>query len=165
MDLSHSKEQFSLAYVKAVASVAGFAVERISVDLDSEDVMICSRSSTGRIRSPRLDVQLKCTASAVMKEDVIKYPLKIKNYDDLIPENLLVPRILVIVLVPEDPSEWLDQTEECMAMRHCGYWVSLKGMPPTKNETSVTIEIPRTHVFSVDALKRIMLQIGEGAFQ
>lgn len=165
MDLSHSKEQFSMAYVKAVASVAGFAVERISMDLDSVDVTIWSRNRAGRIHSPRLDVQLKCTATDVVKGDVIKYPLKRKNYDDLILENVLVPRILVVVLVPEDPREWLDQSEEHMVMRHCGYWISLKGMPPTNNETSVSVEIPRTQVFSVDALKRIMAQIGEGTFQ
>lgn len=90
MDLNHRKEQFSIAYVKAVASVAGFAVERITVDLDGVDVTICSRNTAGRIRSPLVDVQLKCTGTNVLKDGVIKFPLKRKNYDDLIPLNVLV---------------------------------------------------------------------------
>ena len=37
----------------------------------------------GTIRSPRLDLQLKCKASAAPTEDTFGHSLKLKNYDDL----------------------------------------------------------------------------------
>lgn len=159
MDISHDKEQFSVAYVTAVASVAGFSVDQPKRDLDSIDMVISGRSKTGKVRSPRLELQLKCTASSVVREDVLKFPLKRKNFDDLIPTNVLVPRILVVVIVPEKPSDWLHQSEQELALRHCGYWVSLRGHPETENEASVTVDIPRNQVFSVSALLSIMARI------
>jgi len=38
-----------------------------------------------------------------------------------------VPRILVVVTVPAVAQEWLSQSEEEMVLRHCGYWISLRG--------------------------------------
>lgn len=117
MNMSTMMEQYSRAYVKAVASVAGVAVDRPSIDDDSVDVMMYRRSVASKRRSPRLDAQLKCTAQDVLKGDVVKFPLPLKNYEDLIPENLCVPRILIVVLVPPEPSDWLTQCEEDMAIR------------------------------------------------
>jgi len=62
-------------------------------------------------------------------------------------------------VVPEDPADWLDLTEDRMIMRRCGYWTSLRGAAPTNNKTSVTIEIPRLQVFSPEALQGIMSRL------
>ena len=44
------------------------------------------------------------------------FPLPIKNYNDLRRE-MLVPSILVVLVLPKNPSHWLETTEECM-IRH-----------------------------------------------
>lgn len=162
MDISHRKEQFSLAYVKAVAAVAGFATYSPSVDDDSVDLGIASRGSGGSLQRPRLELQLKCTADARVWADRIPFKLTKKNYDDLTIDRPLVPRILVVVLVPPQPDDWLSQTEKELALRHCGYWLSLRGMPAVPNRTTVTVHIPRRNVFSVDSLRKIMWRIGKG---
>jgi hypothetical protein len=161
MDINQQKEQFSITYIRAIAAVAGYSLYRPEVDNDSVDLGIASRGSTGKILSPRLELQLKCTARGILDENYIKYPLNLKNYNDL-KVNVLVPRILVVVLVPEKITDWLKQTESELCLRHCAYWVSLRGMPDTKNTTNVTIEIPRSNQFTPDALQAIIQRISFG---
>ena len=59
---STQKEQFSLSFCHAVATVAGYSMEEIRVDIDSVDFTILSSDTDGLLKKPRLDVQLKCTA-------------------------------------------------------------------------------------------------------
>jgi len=82
MFISQQKEQFSRAYVRAVAAAAGYGVAEPQVDDDSIDCTICSRGRLGKIHSPKVDLQLKCTTDqpGTMR---LAHRLKIKNFDDL----------------------------------------------------------------------------------
>ena len=162
MDLNAQKEQFSVAYVRAVAAVAGYNTGRLDVDDDSVDLTLAERGGRGTIRSPRLDLQLKCTEQAVLRPDRLAFELGLKNYDDLRPTDLATPRILVVVLVPADVDEWLDHSEQQLALRRCGYWVSLRGRSETPNAASVTIDIPRHQVFTPQAVTNLMATVGNG---
>jgi hypothetical protein len=139
LDPAQQQEQFSLAYVRAVVAAAGFAAYRPEVDDDSVDLVVASRCSGGTFRSPRLEMQLKCTSQEVLRGGEVRFPLKRKNYDDLRAMELLVPRILVVVLVPEQPADWIGQDEARLELRRCGYWSSLFGAAATDNETTVTV--------------------------
>lgn len=161
MDINQQKEQFSITYIRAIASVAGYSLYRPEIDNDSIDLGIVARGGIGTILSPRLELQLKCTARDILDSNSIKYPLNLKNYNEL-KINALVPRILVVVLVPENIVDWLQQTEEELCLRHCGYWVSLRGMPDTENTTNVTIEIPRSNQFTPLSLQAIIQRISFG---
>jgi hypothetical protein len=44
-------------------------------------------------------------------------------------------------------------------MRRCGYWLSLRGAPPTNNETAITVKIPRVQVFDVPGVVKLMAEI------
>ncbi|MBI2570942.1 MAG: DUF4365 domain-containing protein [Candidatus Schekmanbacteria bacterium] len=91
MYLSFQQEEFSRAYVHAVATVAGFKIYPPAFpDDDSIDLSIGTRGLLGKIRSPRVDVQLKCWRGTVDGE-VLSYELPIKNYGEL---RHQVPRIL-----------------------------------------------------------------------
>src|SRR3954454_9711632 len=103
MDIAQRKEQFSHAYVRAVASVAGYTVYKPEVDDDSVDLGLAAKGRGDTIRSPRLEMQLKCTAQNVVRTAHVGFELNKKNYDDLRGSDLLVPRILVVVVVPEQP--------------------------------------------------------------
>ncbi len=164
MDENHQKEQFSLAYVRAVAAVAGFGTGHPAPDDDSVDLTLYA-TATGRTeRRPRLDLQVKCTSQGVRVPEEVRFGLKVKNYNDLRPPAtaFLVPRILVVVVVPEAAADWLVQTEDELAMRHCGYWLSLHGSPETDNQESVTVTIPRQQVFSPEGLQGIMQRVNDG---
>ncbi len=56
-------------------------------------------------RRPKIDVQMKTWTGDDCSSDPIRYPLKRKNYDDLILTDVLAPRILVLVTIPKDVGE------------------------------------------------------------
>ena len=147
------KEQFSHSFVGAIASIAKFSTYKPSVDDESIDIGFSLKRGGGTICSPRLEAQLKCTSADIRKEDFIHFPLIKKNYDDLRIVNVHIPRILIVVLVPNNIEECVKHDEEeAIILKRCGYWLSLKGFPESKNQNTVTINIPRENVFSVDSL-------------
>jgi len=162
MDPSQQKEQFSFAYVRAVAAAAGYGVSEPSVDDDSVDLLIASRSTAGTVKRPRLEVQVKCTADDLLTTETFSYPLKIKNYNDLRDPDVLVPRILVVVRVPDNVAEWSEVTDEQLLLRRCGYWLSLRGRPETDNENTVSITMQRDNRFTAESLAAMMKRIGAG---
>lgn len=153
MDLSQRKEQYSRAFVHTVATVAGFTIYNPQVDDDSIDLGIASAGKQGTHRSPRLELQLKCTSSVIV--DRARFPLKLKNYNEL-RRDCLVPRILVVVFVPERIENWLSETDEKLVMHRRAFWVSLNGSPESANKYTVSVELPTSQPFSVNELDRLM---------
>jgi hypothetical protein len=167
MDLSSQKEKFSEAYVLAVAATAGYGTYKPSPDDDSVDFGIAARTISQAngfvtMRSPRLELQLKCTAAPTPLGDSLSFPLKLKNYEELRDDNFMIPRILVVVLVPDLAEDWLAHSETELCMRRCGYWVSLRGKPATSNTKNITIQIPRQNQFTVLALQAMMQRLAQG---
>jgi hypothetical protein len=163
MYISHQQEAFSLAYVRAVAAAAGFRVqEGTQPDDDSVDLTIAARGPGGTVRSPKLDLQIKSRLGRPMEEPTWPYDLKAKNYEDLRHTDLQVPRILVVVAVPHDVSAWIEQDEERLLMRYCGWWVSLRGLDASTNTSTVRLDVPRLQHFDVASLAALMDRLGQG---
>jgi hypothetical protein len=162
VDINQQKEQFSNAYLQAVTTVAAYSLYKPSVDDDSIDWGIAAKGGTGRIRAPRLELQLKSTSRDILNEKLIRYPLILKNYNDLKMTDFAIPRILIVVLIPDNLANWLKQLEEELCLRHCGYWVSLRGLPETQNTDNVTITLPRSNQFTVTTLQSIMQGLSQG---
>ena len=149
-------EQFSRAYVAALAAQAGCNPARPEVDEDSMDLELSMKDIPGCKRSRgKLEMQLKCTHTADRSKDSFPFALSIKNYDDL-RADVVIPRLLVVVCVPEECDDWTQQTEEQLCLHHCAYWLSLAGMPETNNAESVTVHIARNQIFSVEFLREAM---------
>lgn len=151
------KEEFSRAYVHAVASAAGFVTEHHRVDTESVDVTLSSDAHF-HLCMPKIDLQLKCTSAACPDGRDITMALPIKNYNELRAPTTL-PRYLIVVLVPKHVDEWLNQGDEKMVLRKCGYYRSLRGLPATENTSSVSVTIPREQVFTAEAVTRLMRQV------
>ena len=81
MFITTQKEEFSYAYISAVASAAGysFQIAPRPLDLVGVDVTITGIISPGSRRRTRLDLQLKCTSQDLLEDEGIRYPLEIKN--------------------------------------------------------------------------------------
>ena len=161
MHLNDQKEAFSQAYVRAVASVAGLICSKQELDRDSIDISFKS------VKSPYIyiEAQLKSTSqSDVVRGDEIHYPLSLKNYDDLRCERTIMPRILIVLILPDKRAEvekaeyWIKQTSEQLSLCKCAYWISLKGLPETKNQASITVRIPmdEKHIFKPSVLSGIL---------
>lgn len=170
MYVNHQKSEFSVAFIHAVASVAGFAFIGVpQVDDDSVDLTLgAGRQHGSRRRAPRLDIQAKCTAADDGAGDTLAFRLPLKNYDDLRDEEVHVPRILLVLCLPPDIEEWLHQSPAETAMRRVAYWHSLRSAPAAADSVAEdpkkTIHLPRAQRFTVDALRSIMARIGEGGF-
>lgn len=162
MHIDQQKEQFSRAYIKAVAAAAGFAWSQPSTDDESVDLSLSQAGGNGIRRSPRLDLQLKCTEKQPKSDEQFPFSIKMKNYDDLRETNLMVPRILVVVYVPKRREDWLHWTEKELTLRRCAYWVNLHGLPPSDNKSSQTVQIYKKQVFTVKQLSEMMERIGKG---
>jgi hypothetical protein len=159
MPINFRQEEFSKAFVHAIASIAGYSVTVVNVDIDSVDISIRSNSDHTEYASPALDAQLKCTWDYEVKEDEIIYDLKVENYNKLI-KKCHIPRILIVVVVPKNLEISLTQKEDELILRHCAYWISLKNNPPTSNSSKIRLRIPKNNTFNAESLHKIMENIG-----
>ncbi|MEQ8463764.1 DUF4365 domain-containing protein [Coleofasciculus sp. E1-EBD-02] len=139
VNINIQKEEFSYAYLYAVISAAVYSFQKSSrpLDVGGIDVSITGTTSDDSLYEPQLDLQVKSTSIAFLSDNVIRYPLKLKNHNELRKERTVAPRILVLVLIPENLEEWIQQSETELCMRHCAYWKSLRGQPQTLNTESV----------------------------
>ena len=151
MDLNTQKSRFSLSYIEAVASHAGFQVEEVRVDFDSVDGTL--KADFGK--RPRIEFQAKATARDVVRENNVHFPLSVKNYDDLRLEAIN-PRILIVLVMPESIDEWIIQSDEELCLRYCAYWVSLNGRPASTNQDTITVYLPLVNVFDSAQLTGMM---------
>ena len=106
-DKADLQSQFSLAYAQAVASVAGFFVQNVGrgFDKDGIDMTVLERGTRRATTSTRLDLQVK-SYTGEAQGDHWPYDLGVKAYRDLIPTDYQVPRVLVVVRVPEFHRAW-----------------------------------------------------------
>ena len=155
MHLNDQKEQFSLAYIHAVAACAGYQLEIP----DSPD----RHSVDGRLFSDAeiIEVQAKATSQDIERDGIVRFPLPVKNHDDLRNPDAMALRLLVVVQLPDDPGAWLDQTQDQLCLAGRGVWRILRGEPATQNADSVTVQIPTSNRFDRDGLIGLMRRARE----
>ena len=157
MQESRAQEQFSFAYITAVASAAKVQVELRRLDDDGIDGELISDQGT----EPRIDFQAKSTFQAIEHANHISYPLKVENYALLI-RRTSAPRILIVTIVPSTRDQWLHQNTNRLLTRRCAYWEILKGRQPTANRQTITIDIPKSQTFSPENLAELMRRADTG---
>jgi hypothetical protein len=102
-----------------------------------------------------IDLQLKstCEAQVTRTEHLIKYDLESKTYNDLVfrlNSAAIVPLILVVLVLPDDPNQWVTITADELVVRRAAYWY----VPParaaeTNNVHSIRIDIPTANVIDL----------------
>jgi len=147
--LNRQKEWLSRAFVQAIAATAGYSVQFCMDDFFGVDAVV---SDHGIV----VDFQLKATASPMFEGDVLKFDLDVATYDKMRDTTRSGPGYLVVVALPMEPSNWLRQSGDELAMRHCGYWLPLIGMPPTSNSSTIRLRVPRDNKLTVEHLGDIM---------
>jgi hypothetical protein len=157
------KDVFSRAYLFAIAAAAGLMVEFPSRDAESVDAQIRPLSASQFPRSPRLEVQLKCSSDVRLRRpDGIHFELEQKNYDDL-RKDAVVPKLLVVVLVPSE-FPYLHSFPHLAILKYSAYWKSLYGLPSNGNKRSTTVEIPWVNRLTPEALRTILSDFERGRF-
>jgi hypothetical protein len=161
---SHQQEALSRAYVQAIAARAGMTFSLPSndygIDLTLNEIEV--RGARWGESGHKLDVQAKSTTKAHVRKTGIKYNMEVQAYEDLRVLQTGCPRILVLLVLPQDERKWCEQTEDKLVLRRCAYWLSLRGLPRTSNRKTVQVAIPKTQVFSAAALRAMMKRIKAG---
>ena len=163
----HRQEDLSFAYISAVAAKAGYNCGRPSGHDYGIDLEIGDLAQIGQRRvdlGHRLHIQAKASHNCIIPDDdrCILYDLKIDAYNMLILEDRGTPAILVLYYMPSDEDGWLSVYEEYTTLKHCGYWISLRGMPASTNKVTQRIRIPKEQMFTDSSLKSIMDRIKGG---
>ena len=153
LSVPDQKEGMSLVYAKAMAIRAGYSISEPQPDRDSVDLRI----QAGGPRRPALDLQLKATVDLGEPQAGLRaFRLSMKNYDDL-RVITQTPRLLVVLDLPTDESQWMTVTTEELVLRRRAYWLSLQeGHDEVVGQQTVTVRIPAQNVFNVDALRTLM---------
>lgn len=164
MTRNHRQEGISRAYVQALAARCGLASSLrdfdYGIDLTLHEIQ---RRDRRYVESGfKLDIQAKSTTAGNLTAKDVLYDMEVKTYDDLRDPQVGCPRLLVLLVFPEQETQWMSQTEEHLLLRHCAYWFSLRGRGPTTNQATVRLIIPRAHVFSAEALHDLMDRIRRG---
>ena len=128
------KEGLSLAYVKALATRAGFSTAVPEPDRDSVDVRIMA----GGPRRPALDLQLKGTAELADEQDGFRR-LRIGNQE------------------LQRSSRRNADAAVALVLRRRAYWLSLqRGHEDVLRQDTVTVRIPEGNVLDVATLQTLM---------
>jgi hypothetical protein len=163
MTREHRQEALSRAHARAIAAQVGLTVSEPENDygVDMQLRAITPLGGQRRDRGPHLDLQLKSTTRANLGQAHLTYDLPVVNYDDVRDTDAQVARILVVLVMPDDEALWLSQSPEELVLRHCAYWLSLKGRPPTTNTATIRVSVPLANVFSPAALRDIVQRLRE----
>ena len=157
---SDQEEALSRVYAEAVAARAGYTTTEPNLDRDGVDLQI----RAGGTMRPAIDIQLKATVNLGDHQNgLYRFPLKLRNYK-LLREETQTPRLLVVLDLPREKSEWMSITENGLILRRRAFWVNLKGQPESTNRTSVTISISEDNLFTVESLQDLMEQSRTGGF-
>jgi hypothetical protein len=154
------REQLSIAFIHTVASRAGYAWEPTRIDKDGIDGRVRARDfidPRATVRSPSIGFQLKATTTITGSPDPIPYPLKQGNYNHLRGDKFAEPRYLALLVLPEDPAEWVKLDADALVLRRCMHWKSLVSAPETKNEVTTTVYIPRANILDMEGMQRLVV--------
>jgi hypothetical protein len=111
--------------------------------------------------SLQLDLQLRNTTRASITEEEVKLDLDVETYNYLRTRDSFWPRVLVVLVMPAEEAHWVNQSPDELAIRHCAYWLSLRGYPDTPVRCSIRVGSPLASLFSVEAINARMERIQE----
>jgi hypothetical protein len=162
------KSELSYAYLHAVASRAGCECQMSQRHSDGMgvDARLNVREQFGPpstfLSRFTLEVQLKATSQPLpLVAGHYSFVLKKEHYDKLREPGAESALILVVLVLPEDPAEWLICTPEALTLKRCAHWVSLLDAPATSSTASQTVYLPQANLFSVEGLRALLQRISQ----
>lgn len=160
------ESELSYAYLHAVASHAGMICEVAGRHTDEAGVDAVLRVK-GRLAQDSIltqftaEVQLKASKQTPLEQNgLYSYSIKAKNYNELRSVKTGAPQLLIVLFLPNDPGQWLENDEERLVARRCAYWLSLRGAPEI-DQASKTVYIPKANFVSVAGLKVLMTRFSK----
>jgi hypothetical protein len=152
------------AYLQALAAQAGLSYSihafDYGIDISLRDVDHVNGQYVDS--GVQFDIQLRSTTRASRSDAEIVFDLDVRTFNHLCGATSNKVRVLVLLVLPDDETEWLAQSVKELSIRECAYWLSLRGMARSDAASSVRIRIPLANMLSVAALRDMMDRVREG---
>lgn len=164
LPLNEKKQQFSLGFVHMVASAAGLSIKEHKTDYDGVDITIASSAEYDVYYCPQFELQVKCTSQRnLLSVDTMSWRLEAGPFRRLTNPKSYLQRFLGVLLVPQEPSEWINQDETQLLTSSCMYWLPASELGSIReNQRSKTVHLPRNNTLDVPQIKGIIKTIGDG---
>ncbi|HRJ60618.1 MAG TPA: DUF4365 domain-containing protein [Azospirillaceae bacterium] len=147
------KERLSIAYLTAVAAHAGCELMEVKTQRDGVDVLI--KPITGATHL-MIRVQAKATSRLSRINGGALFSFQLDRYVyDLLRRPSVMPALLVVYDMPEDPEEWVVVTAEKTALRRAGFWKDLRGAPEVEAD-SAAVRISPSNIFDKSAIVDVL---------
>jgi len=166
LPLPDIESELSYAYLHAVASKAGMSckVDTRHADNNGIDAQLTAWGpfpNGGYLNEIDLKIQLKATKTPPADDGThLSYFLRgVRQYDDLRAETVAIPRILVVLFLPEEPKRWLQHSVDELILRRCAYWESLRGAPSISTSSGTTVKMPKKQIFSPEGLAALAARL------
>ena len=77
----------------------------------------------------------------------------------------MIPRLLVVVIAPDDPGDYVRTSPAAMIFSHAAYWLSLADEPPVDPDEreTISVDVPRSNLLTVETLTGLVHGELEGA--
>ncbi|MFD7545864.1 DUF4365 domain-containing protein [Pseudarthrobacter sp. NPDC059871] len=158
-------ELLQIGYLHSVVAAAGCSLGAPFPDRGIDWTV--NHESTQHALDPEasIKISLKSTSTVAPNPSGDHFSFRVEN-DHLLKleaSPVLIPRILVVMLVPTSWDDWIDVGTDNLTINHCCYWVNLAGEQHTLAASGkTTVHIPTANVFDAAALCGIMQRVGSG---
>ena len=149
------QEQLSKACLQILVFDAGYNLSQPVVDAYGADGTIVAATPRGR---HQVEYQLKATTRYEIRGSDLAYDLRVEDYNRLILADG-ASRVLLLYTMPADPDQWLTQSEDETCLRHCLYWLSLRGRPASANAATERVYVPRANFLDQAGLVNMFRQL------
>jgi hypothetical protein len=152
---------FGEAWLEAVAAGCGLLHGRGPTTLDriKSDVHLVLEGLWHGTHNPAVNVQVKTTISLRRSRGYYSYDLDIPTYDALRMTNASTRRVLAVIGLKRDGERVLLRQEGTLLVGR-GAWVSLEGLPASKNRISQVVKLPVTNTLDCRGLELMLTTYG-----
>lgn len=161
-------EELQKSYIQAVAAAAGCTVLEHRVDANKVDLGIDHRSTVhthDTVASVRLQLksthQIPHTNFDPTPGAYFSFTLDNETLNALNNTVFILQRLLVVMLMPALPEDWLFMESDHLVLRNRCYWVNLVGVPVTGVDHTV-VHVPWANVLDAQGLCDVMVKVGSG---
>ena len=162
----HLLDELATAYVQAVAAVAGatIAVSRQDYGVDGTLKHIVKVPGGRFVESGfPVDFQLKGTTVASVREELVRYDLKVRNYDLIVSRSPMGTPYYLSLVCFNSTADWFALSPSELILRASAFWWTEAG-PRTSNSATARIDIPIKNRLTSDAIED-MLRVSKERFE
>jgi len=166
-------ESLSRAYVQAIAAAAGvnLALHAQEFDYGVDGAFHPLKKFRDKLVQSGFPLEFQLKASTNWKFNKEKthviHSMDAAAHNKIVDRNNdkgAIPKILILLCLPKNSKEWLQNNEDHLLLKKCCYWERLAG-ELTHNERKQTIRIPRTQHLNEESLVQLLENVRMGVWK